>query len=251
MPYPLRDPADLEKLHARLPAEIPGPPVMAAHILLTGHGQVWADRLPEPRAALFGCGFHHLLRGDPAAFVPGDLERHIRGYVEAPRWFLPLLRAAFPRITPWERIVHIQSGPVLPLDAAAVTRRLRPADGLPDSLRWVADTWGGTDGLLAGGLAWGSFVRGRLVAVACPFLVGHVYEELAVATDPAFRRRGLATACVLRLCADIRRRGRVPSWTASRGNLPSRRLAWACGFRAARTPLGRLIHSGRPGTPLT
>ncbi|MFD4945149.1 GNAT family N-acetyltransferase [Streptomyces sp. NPDC058239] len=48
------------------------------------------------------------------------------------------------------------------------------------------------------------------------------------------RRRYLAHACVAGLCADIAARGRIASWSCSRGNRPSRLLAWTSGFRLER-----------------
>ncbi|WP_367139765.1 MULTISPECIES: GNAT family N-acetyltransferase [Streptomyces] len=64
-----------------------------------------------------------------------------------------------------------------------------------------------------------------------PLFLGSRYEDIAVATLPQERGRGLATACVRALCADITARGRIPSWTCSRNNQPSRHLAAKSGLR--------------------
>jgi GNAT superfamily N-acetyltransferase len=114
-------------------------------------------------------------------------------------------------------------------------RRLAAADGgslaaLGEETGWIANTWGGPAGLAASGMGWGAFAGPRLVAVACPFFVGAAYEDLGVATEPAFRGLGLSTACAGALARDVRRRGRIPSWTTSPDNTASLRVAAKLGF---------------------
>jgi RimJ/RimL family protein N-acetyltransferase len=118
-------------------------------------------------------------------------------------------------------------------------RRLGPGDagalaGLGEETAWIADTWGGPGGLAASGTGWGAFSGRRLAAVACPFFVGAAYEDLGVATEPGFRGLGLSPACAAAVCQDVRRRGRVPSWTTSPDNTASLRVAGKLGFRLER-----------------
>jgi GNAT superfamily N-acetyltransferase len=54
--------------------------------------------------------------------------------------------------------------------------------------------------------------------------------EVAVATDEAFRGRGLARALVARAAATILRAGGVPIYLHGRGNVASARVAEAAGF---------------------
>jgi RimJ/RimL family protein N-acetyltransferase len=122
---------------------------------------------------------------------------------------------------------------------AAEVRRLGPGDarslaGLGSETDWIASTWGGPEGLAASGTGWGAFCERRLVAVSCPFFVGAAYEDLGVATEPGFRGLGLSTACAAAVCEDVRRRGRVPSWTTSPDNTASLRVAAKLGFRLQR-----------------
>jgi predicted GNAT family acetyltransferase len=105
-----------------------------------------------------------------------------------------------------------------------------PLAGLGEASAWIANTWGGPEGLAASGTAWGAFAGSRLVAVACPFFVGTVYEDLGVVTEPGFRRLGLSTACAGPVCQDVRGRGRVPSWTTSPDNAASLGVAAKLGF---------------------
>ncbi|MEV4502220.1 GNAT family N-acetyltransferase [Streptomyces klenkii] len=134
-------------------------------------------------------------------------------------------------------------------------RRLLPHDAralrtLGPDLVWAGAGWGGPTGLATTGLGWGAFRGGLLLSLACPLFLGSRYEDIAVATLPQERGRGLATACVRALCADITARGRIPSWTCSRDNHPSRHLAAKSGFR----PVHEYVHYAvgtRPGAPAT
>ncbi len=60
----------------------------------------------------------------------------------------------------------------------------------------------------------------------------------------AFRGRGLSPACAARVIADIRARGRTPSWSTSRDNTASRRVAEKLGFARHRDDV--LYVAGKP-----
>ena len=209
--------------------ERPGP-LLHAHVASTGVGRCAADRRPDPRTVLVELpGGNVALRGAPAP-VPD-----LRGLVEAPPEWLPALRAIDPGVATWPRLVS-----VLPRSAdvpapADLVRRLTAADAavlarLHPSVAWISETWDGPAGLAASGHAWAAFADGRPTAVACSFYVGSRYEDVGVVTDPDHRGRGLSTACAAALVADIRRRGRQPSWTTSPDNLASRAVAARLGF---------------------
>ncbi|MFF0215377.1 GNAT family N-acetyltransferase [Streptomyces vinaceus] len=128
----------------------------------------------------------------------------------------------------------------LPRTPRGVTvRRLTPedvpalADLRPESA-WIHASWGGPGGLAASGHGWAAFAKGRILSVACAYFLGNTHEDVAVVTVPDRRREHLALACVAGLTADIRARGRVPSWCCSRDNRASRLLAWTTGFRLTR-----------------
>ncbi|MEU6083817.1 GNAT family N-acetyltransferase [Streptomyces sp. NPDC047108] len=213
---------------------------MAEHTRLAGTGCWWVDRLLQPRVVAVSCAGHTVLRGDPRATGPQALAPLARTYVDAPARFLPVLRAAFDHLVPWERMVsvHTEPAPAVRPPAGVVVRRLTAADraavaDLGADMAWIGASWGGPAQLAASGRCWGAFDGDRLLSLACTYFVGGRYEDLAVATRPTERRRGLALACVGALCGDIAVRGRTATWNCSRDNGPSRRLAWSAGFRLA------------------
>jgi RimJ/RimL family protein N-acetyltransferase len=217
--------------------ERPGP-LVAQHVIATGHGGGLADRWPDPRALAVETGGNWTLAGDPGALDPAALRGVVVGFVETPPGFEPLLRAAARELHEWPRVVLSLDGPAGPPPEPGgghQVRRLGPGDAgslaaLGDETAWIAKSWGGPEGLAAGGTGWGAFAGERLVAVACPFFVGTVYEDLGVATEPEFRGRGLSTACAAAVCRDVADRGRIPSWTTSPDNTASLRVAAKLGF---------------------
>ncbi|MDX2702920.1 GNAT family N-acetyltransferase [Streptomyces sp. PA03-6a] len=250
---------EVPSLDGWFPSGVPGPVALAEHVRATGNGQWWADRAVGPRAVAVACADHVLLEGDPRYVDPDALAALGHdGYVLARTRFLPVLGAAFDRIVPWERMIWVQSRPVprrLP-PRDVVVRRLAPGDGAAvagagDDAGWITRSWGDAHGLAASGHAWGAFRSGRLVSLACTYFLGGVYEDLAVVTLRGHRREGLALACLSGLCGDVAARGHTPSWTCSRGNRPSRRLAWTAGFRLfgeyVHYGVGRPAGAGRPG----
>ncbi|MEV6674719.1 GNAT family N-acetyltransferase [Streptomyces sp. NPDC051162] len=219
------------------PAGRPGLGALPEHAGRTGNGTWWADHPFEPWAAAVSCGGYTVLAGDPRATDPADLAPLAHTYVVAPDRFLPVLGAAFEQIIPWERMiwVHRDPAPAVPRAPRPTVRRLTPRDtpavrALGPDLAWLGASWGGPAGLTASGRGWGAFREGRLLSLACVHFSGSRYEDIAVATLPTERGRGLATACVRALCADITARGSAPSWTCSRDNHPSRGLAAKTGF---------------------
>ncbi|MCX5380831.1 GNAT family N-acetyltransferase [Streptomyces sp. NBC_00091] len=234
-------PSRLPALAPWFPAGAPGVAALAEHVLTTGNGRWWADRSLAPRVLAVESGDHVLLRGAPQALPPAALGPLASHYVQAPAGFVPLLRTAFARLDPWERMVYLRAAPALPAQPPRGTsvRRLTIEDApalaaLGPGAGWIHSTWGGPHGLAGSGAAWGAFRRGQLLAVACTYLLGSRYEDVAVLAAPGHRRQHLALACVTALCEDIAARGRTPSWSCSRDNRPSRLLAWRAGFRLHR-----------------
>ncbi|MGY1603655.1 GNAT family N-acetyltransferase [Geodermatophilus sp. SYSU D00815] len=209
--------------------ERPGP-LIHQHVLCSGVGRCAADRWPGPSTALAE------LPGDNVAVrgLPRVLPK-LRGLVEAPPEWLPVLREVDPGLVVWDRLVAVLPESVgVPAPAAAV-RRLGAGDaaaleGLDPSIAWIGETWDGAAGLAASGHAWAAFDGARPVAVACSFFVGQRHEDIGVVTERGSRGRGLSRACVAALVGDIRARGRRPTWTTSPDNLASRAVAARLGF---------------------
>ena len=210
--------------------------LVAGHVLTTGNGACLVDRWPGPRLALAVSGSNYALVGDERAADADALRPHITGSVEATAAFARVLHEVDPCLHEWRRINHLQ--PAMPAQAAisdADVRRLSAADAghlqaLSPLSSWISDTWGGPSGLAASGMAFGAFVERRLASVACPFFITERFEDLGVVTEPEFRGRGLSPACAAAVCADVRKRGRQPSWTTLPDNSQSLRVAEKLGF---------------------
>jgi GNAT superfamily N-acetyltransferase len=226
--------------------ERPGPMIFE-HVVRTGNGRCRVDRWPDPRVVLAELpGGNSALRGDPSHGAPAD----VAGFVEASPEWLPALRAVDPAAAVWNRVIAtLPTAAEAPAPRAAV-RRLTAPDaaalaGLASDSAWIHDTLGGPSALAAAGVAYGAFVDGSLVSVAVPFYVGVEHEDIGVVTEPVHRRRGLSTACAGALVADIRARGRTPTWTTSPDNAGSLAVAGRLGFvhsrddvlYAVRTPI--------------
>jgi len=216
--------------------ELPAYPV-GLHVINTGHGRMYVDRWPAPRAVLAESAGNYCLTGDSQALSPHDLQPLVRGFVSAPVAFEPLLYAAFPGLYLWDRVVlELRRAPGFVEPLGFTVRRLDAADslrlaGVSPDLAWVAKTWDGPSGLGASERAWGAFAPdGRLVSIANTFFQGDRYEDIGVATEPEFRRRGLSAACAGRLCQNILAHGCWPSWNTSPDNHASLRVAAKLGF---------------------
>ncbi|MER7674539.1 GNAT family N-acetyltransferase [Kitasatospora sp. NPDC096128] len=243
----------------RFAVELPGPSLLPAHVTRSAHGGWWADDPGTVRALLVHCGPERLLHGDPARLDPAVLARYGRGQFHAPERFLPLLGRTFTHLTPWVRVLHVHAERPRPVSrhTAAWVRPLGAADeahldrfarrsttaGRTAGPHWTAETWGSHRALAASGFAWGAFLGPYLASLVCGYLVGHEHLDLAVATDPAFRRLDLALACVHAATAAAHARGLTPTWSAPRSNHASRALAEAAGFRPVRQ---ELVHWAGP-----
>lgn len=219
--------------------ERPGP-LIGLHIILTGHGAFFVDRWPDPRCVLADAAGNYALVGDPHTLEAADLTQRIAGFVETPEPFVPLLRASFPDLKVWDRVIFsLDELPQFELPVKQPIRRLAAADAdrlreLSPEIAWITKTWGSPLDLASSGFAWGAFAGERLVSVACTFFFGDQYEEIGVVTEPAFRRRGLSAACAAALCQEIYARGHRPSWTTSPDNVASLRAAEKLGFKMQR-----------------
>ncbi|MEZ4681052.1 MAG: hypothetical protein R2932_43250 [Caldilineaceae bacterium] len=177
----------------------PGP-LIGLHLLNSGHGTAWADRWPNPRALYVETGKNGSLAGDPGALTPALIGDVVVGFVEAPAAFVPLLRATFPNLVVWDRVMYkLPTAPTYRQPPGFTVRPLTSADAaalanLSAESVWISKTWGGPAGLAASGYAWGAFAGEQLAAVANVFFVGDKYEEIGVVTEAAFRGFGLSTA---------------------------------------------------------
>jgi len=187
--------AQLAEMKDRFLPDRPGP-LIGLHIIHTGYGTAHVDRWPEPNVLLVNTAGNYSLCGDPDYLNVANLQANVSGFVEAPPSFLSGLKAAFPDVLAWDRVIlQLAERPTVTSPDNSRVRRLDKGDAaalraLSAEVSWVAKTWGGTDGLAESGYAWGAFVENRLVSIACTFFVGETCEDIGVATEPAFRRQG-------------------------------------------------------------
>jgi RimJ/RimL family protein N-acetyltransferase len=225
--------ADLPALRPWFSPERPGPLVLP-HIEATGLGGCQVDRWPDPRVVLATLADMTALRGDPDAVTPGHLAG-IKGLVEAAPEWLPALRRSAPTTAEWPRIIAALPPDAPTPDPHPAVRRLTPADldlvaALPEDIAWIHESWGGAERMLAEGVAHGAVVDGKVVSVAVAFHCGRRYEDIGVVTAEGYRRRGLSAGCAAAVIADVRGRGRIPSWSTSPENTGSRAVAERLGF---------------------
>lgn len=217
----------------------PGPQI-GLHVIQSKFGTAWADRWPNPQAIFVETAQNAVLHGDPAALTPTMIRDVVTGFVTASPAFVPLLKATFPDLVVWDRVIYaLPAQPHYLQPVGFSIRRLTAPDAgqlenLSTESFWISKTWGGPAGLAASGYAWGAFAGERLAAVANTFFLGDHYEDLGVVTEPEFRGRGLSVACSGLLCDEILARGRIPSWTTSPDNTASLRVAEKLGFTFVR-----------------
>lgn len=230
--------------------ERPGP-LVYPHVASTGHGQCRVDRWPDPRTVLAEVGGNYSLRGDPDHLT--DSAEPIKGFVDAPERFWPALRRLDPGAQRWPRMIfELPREPATVNAPDAAVHPLRGADtdalaGLSEDIGWIAATLGGPARLASSALGWGAFVEGRLASVAVPFYLGERYTDIGVVTEPAFRGRGLSTACAAGVIGDVRRAGRTPSWSTNPDNAASLAVARRLGYRLVREDLLYAVRTPVPG----
>jgi hypothetical protein len=91
------------------------------------------------------------------------------------------------------------------------------------------EVMGGPAAFVAKGYGWGLVQDGRLACAATSYAVGGGAVELAIATHPDHRQRGLAACAASAFVQESLVREIVPHWNAS--NPVSQRLAERLGFR--------------------
>ena len=227
--------AQLDMLAPWFRPEVPGP-IVASHVLRTGHGRAWVDRWPDVQAVVVESESNLVMAGDPTVLDPTELAQTAAGFVAAPEEFVPLLEATYPTLHKWPRIVgKLPSPPIQPPAVQAELRRFCAADAddlanLSAESIWVARTWECAENFARSGYGWGAWVDGVLASVACTFFLGEEHEDIGIVTEPGYQGNGLSSACTYELCLDIVARRRTPTWSTSKDNFASWRVAEKLGF---------------------
>lgn len=169
------------------------------------------------------------------------------GFCYAASGWEALLRRAFVEVRPWSRVGFIgaetHEAPRHP------TRPLEPGD-VEDLVElnepWLYKYHAGPRGLIDEGLAFGALVEGRVRGVAALYAADERYADIAAATHPAFRRRGLGRAAVSALAAALSSRGLIPFWETTAGHTASVRIPLSLGWRPVELPAMYTINRRPP-----
>jgi len=220
--------------------------------VLEGHlGRAFVDDPEAPGVARLDLGCYAIFGGDPFAPAARELIRTLQ----------PPIELAFPDSEPWRQLIHAVHGTGVSdrsmrsyateeIDPGELARWARQSPrgfemcrvGAADAARLNHDhrphamqTFDSADDFAARGIG---FCAKRLEdeAIACvassyAICTGRI--ELAIATHPDYRRRGLARTVASRLVVHCLERAIVPHWNAA--DPLSRELAVKLGYRPAGT----------------
>jgi GNAT superfamily N-acetyltransferase len=198
-----------------------------------------------PRAARLTLGCYALFGGEPGS----PTARRLVETVVAPRELVCGNDAAWRRLILDRHGERVRDRPMRTFDPsrldAAFLERLASAlpagfelQRLDASLAAQLDaelephalqTFPDAKAFAARGIGYGAVIAGRLACAATSYAVSSRSVEVAIATRPAFRGRGLAAAVSAALLRHCLEEGLAPQWSAS--NPVSQRLAQRLGFQ--------------------
>lgn len=116
-------------------------------------------------------------------------------------------------------------------DIRRLTSEDLPAIGACSSeLKWLCDGWGSWEQVIESAILIGAMAEGRMVSVALTFARAAQLDDIGIATEAAYQRRGLSSACASMLVKEMLVAGRTPVWTVFRSNTPSVRISDKLGF---------------------
>jgi GNAT superfamily N-acetyltransferase len=216
-------------------------------VLHGGLGAMVTDDSERPSVARLSIGCYEIFGGDPdsiaarqivgAAAAPSELV-----YGGDPAWRRLLLNvhgtalsdrpmrsfSSFGLASGELRVFsarRLEGAEVVRLDAVL-------ASGLdPELAPHGLQVFSSPEAFIAQGVGFGAVLKGRLVCAATSYATYPGHLEVAIATRPAFRGRGLGTVVAARLLLHCLETGVRPHWNAS--NPVSQRLAVRLGFRPA------------------
>jgi GNAT superfamily N-acetyltransferase len=201
----------------------------------------------DGNAARLSVGCYEVFGGDPAS--PGA--RRLVAGARSPS------ELVYGNDSGWRRLIlevhgaRVFDRPMRDFDAAGLDRAAlrRTEEALPapfalkridvhlagqlddDLVPHALQVFAGPADFVANGLGFGAVRDGRLACAATSYTMSSRRAEVAIATRPEFRGRGLAAAAAAALmgrCLDV---GLVPAWSAS--NPVSQRLAVRLGYEPA------------------
>lgn len=197
----------------------------------------YCDNWVKPRVAAIAWKDHLVLAGDAnmdgwTKFV-ASVDFH--GFIQCPEDFLPGLRRIAPDLAVWPRVRFVlhESPREVPYPRNARIRKV----GLSDApaleqigQSWVWNYWEDAEDFCRTATAYVAVVETIAISVVSIFVEYENHADLAVATHPSFRRKGLATAAAHALCAELVAQGKVPVWSTSPDNIASSTIPRKLGF---------------------
>ena len=158
------------------------------------------------------------------------------GFILAPKTFLSGLKRIDPQLAIWPRANFVLDSPLKELSylSSAEVRKVTPSDAAAlekIGQSWLWKYWQNIDDFCRTGTAYVAIARGEAASVASVFTESDRYVDLAVATHPAFRGKGLAIATTRALCEEILAIGKIPVWNTSPENIASCVIGRKLGFR--------------------
>jgi GNAT superfamily N-acetyltransferase len=197
-----------------------------------------------PRAARLSLGCYEVFGGDPTRAEARRLVETAASpreliYGNDPAWRRTIIDVHGERV--FDRPMRTYDASTLDLRALArIKAELAPSFELRRldlSLAEQLDTelqphgrqvFSSPDDLLARGMGWAAVSGDRLACAATSYTISSRFVEVAIATRPAFRGRGLAAVVSAALLEQCLEAGLVPEWSAS--NPVSQRLALRLGY---------------------
>ena len=219
-------------------------PAIRESVLEGRIGRLWVDREEGPRVARMDAGCYAIFGGDAsnesaAEAIAGTSESMELAFPDEP-WRLRMMEVWGERLRPWVMASFVCDQMSRDRLRAFVERLadgygLRPLE--PDELAELGrdfephglQTYVDPEALHRHGMAWGAMYGDRLACAATSYAQSKDQVEVAIATHPEHRGRGLATATAARFCLAAFERGLDPLWNAS--NPVSQRLALRLGYR--------------------
>lgn len=198
----------------------------------------FCDDWERPRMAAVTRGDDLVLAGEADAhrWTTFVSTLNFSGFVQAPEIFLQALKSIDPQLIVWSRVSFVLDGalkdiPCPPNVKIRKVHRNHAAALERIGQSWLWKYWSNAEDFCQTGTAYVAQVDGEAVSMASVFTESDHYADLAVATHPAFRGKGLATAAAHALCKEILAEGRLPVWNTSPENPSSCAIPRRLGFR--------------------
>jgi hypothetical protein len=158
------------------------------------------------------------------------------GFIQAPETFFSGLKQIDPELKIWPRVSFVldERPNYISYPLKTHVRKISVSDAMALEKigeSWLWKYWRDAEDFCRKEIAFVSEFNGEVVSVASYFTKSERYVDLAVATHPDFRGRGLAMIASYSLCLEILSKGKRPVWNTSTENTASRVMPLKLSFR--------------------